>query len=420
MALQSHSQIESSKILIFGDVDYETFPTGGVLSLLCDYLTFYPRELADRTYLIGLTTEKNQSGRIIHRRFGGMRFRFLPIGYIPPGYRGSIRLKFLCSIVAAYPVLRALSSRVIYAHSNESAFLLKLLFPHRRVVVHFHGLRNPIWGGKFRSLRHSPLVKLYDLLCYDLLVKLVDTVAVNIDEKAFTELKARYQNNEKKFIRIPPLVNTKLFHFRGKNEVRKAIGMTHTDKILVFHGRLTDMKGVDLVLEAMAIVQKRVPQCTLYVIGDGPEKERLQEYSLSLGLRDKAIFLSSLPREKVALYLSAADAFVTGTRFEAISVALLEAIAVGLPAVTTLVNGAEEIIRNGINGYILDTRDPSEMATRIIECVGARADTMSQNALDSAKTFFPEKIIPKLMEALFGRAGDQSFSLGSPSSGTQS
>ena len=110
--------------------------------------------------------------------------------------------------------------------------------------------------------------------------------------------------------------------------------------------------------------------------------------------------MGSVPREKIGSYLSCADVFVTGTHFEAISVALLESVACGLLVVTTKVGGVNDVIINGYNGFILESRDPVEMAEKIMRCLEMDKNIAHRNVLATAEQFYPEKIIPQIIQVL--------------------
>jgi glycosyltransferase involved in cell wall biosynthesis len=83
-----------------------------------------------------------------------------------------------------------------------------------------------------------------------------------------------------------------------------------------------------------------------------------------------------------------------------ISVALLESIACGLLVVTTKVGGVNDIIVNGYNGFCVESRNPAEMAEKIMSCLEMDKTLACRNVLAVAEQFFPEKVIPLLIQAL--------------------
>lgn len=387
-------------ILLSSDVDFDKFPFGGILSLLKDYLAYLPADMATRIVLVGITTQKEMVGKGSQRQFGSNTYRFLPVAYVQPESKGSIRLAYNLGVIKHYLKIKAIAPDVIYAHSNENGLLLRFLFPTKRAVVHFHNIENLVETCKYPFLRNSFLVGLYDLLCVRLLIYLTNRIIINIDAERFKSFISRYGSSIAKFVRIPPLINTQLFKPSQENAMRRKLGLTETDPVLVFHGRLEYFKGIDLVIDAMKIVVSRLPNARLLIIGDGTEKISLVQQCQRLGLDQQVIFMGSVPRENVGDYLSCADVFVTGTHFEMISVALLESIACGLLVVTTKVGGVNDIIVNGYNGFCVESRNPAEMAEKIMSCLEMDKTLARRNVLAVAEQFFPEKVIPLLIQAL--------------------
>ena len=395
---RTHQNIKT--IVFVSDVDFEGFPFSGVLSLLKDYLTYLPTDMAKRIVLIGITTQRDMVGKESQRQFGSNVYRFLPVAYVQPGSKGSVRLAYNLGVIKHYLTIRAIDPDVIYAHSQESGLLFCLLFPTRKVVVHFHSIENMIKNCKYPLLRNSFLAGIYELLAGRLLVHLAKRLIVNIDKEKFKSFIDRYRSSKAKFIRIPPLINVQLFKSSDQREMRRQLGLGGADSVLVFHGRVEYLKGIDLVIDALKIVIRQLPNTHLLIIGDGGEKESLIQQCQRLGLERQVIFMGSVPREKIGFYLSCADIFVTGTHFEAISVALLEAVACGLLVVTTKVGGVNDIIINGYNGFILESRNPEEMAEKIMRCLEMDKNIAHRNVLATAEQFYPEKIIPQIIQVL--------------------
>jgi len=402
--VQSSNQTSQNAgpVLLSSDVDFDNFPFGGILSLLKDYLAYLPADVAKRIVLVGITTQKEMVGKESQRQFGPNAYRFLPVAYVQPGSKGSIRLAYNLGVIRHCLKIRTIAPDVVYAHTNENGLLLRLLFPNKRVVVHFHNIENLIKTCKFPILRNSFLVGLYDLLAVRLLIYLANRIIINIDTERFTSFISQYGSSIAKFVRIPPLIDTRLFKPSQKSAMRRQLGLTETDPVLVFHGRLEYFKGIDLVIDALKIVVSRLPNARLLIIGDGAEKESLVQQCQRLGLDRQVIFMGGVPREKIGDYLSCADIFVTGTHFEAISVALLEAIACGLLVVTTKVGGVNDIIVNGHNGFCLESRSPTEMAAKIVCCLEMDKSIAHRNVLAVAEQFYPEKVIPQIVQGLLG------------------
>lgn len=133
-------------------------------------------------------------------------------------------------------------------------------------------------------------------------------------------------------------------------------------------GRLYPQKDQKMMIEAFAKVSERFPGWKLVIFGEGPEREALESLVERLKVKDKV----SLPgrSENIIDELNKSKIFCLSSVYEGMSNALVEAICVGLPIVTTKVSGTEELIKNGENGFIVNIGDKESMAkalTKIIE-----------------------------------------------------
>ncbi len=127
-----------------------------------------------------------------------------------------------------------------------------------------------------------------------------------------------------------------------KARVRAAWGLPLHAPLVLCCGRLAPEKGVDVLLHALPLVRGRVPRARLWLVGDGPSRPELEGLALRLGLSGAVHFAGSV--EDPAPLWRAADAAVLPSRTEGLPLALLEALATGLPVVATAVGGTPEVM----------------------------------------------------------------------------
>jgi sugar transferase (PEP-CTERM/EpsH1 system associated) len=130
-------------------------------------------------------------------------------------------------------------------------------------------------------------------------------------------------------------------------------------------GRLDPIKDQSTMLRAVRLVVNRMPGFQLDIVGDGPSRAGLVEECAALDLGDRVNFLGY--QADVAPYLAAADLFVLSSESEGVPLALLEAMASGLPAVATDVGGLREVIVPGETGRLVPARSPDELARAILD-----------------------------------------------------
>ncbi len=154
-------------------------------------------------------------------------------------------------------------------------------------------------------------------------------------------------------------------------ELRRALGVSEEGLVLGFAGRLTAQKALDDLLEALVAV----PEAVLLLLGDGPERDRLERRARELGLGDRARFLGLGDRDGVLRLFAAADAAVLSSAWENFPHTVVEALAVGTPVVATAVGGVPEIVRDGVNGLLVPAGDSTALAAalrRVVEDEGLR------------------------------------------------
>jgi colanic acid/amylovoran biosynthesis glycosyltransferase len=155
---------------------------------------------------------------------------------------------------------------------------------------------------------------------------------------------------------IRPAVDTSRF---------RAVEHTTADPVIAGIGRLTWVKGWPWALEALAIVRREVPNARLVVLGEGEDRQQLEFTIRDLGLDGAVELRGQVGHEEVASVLGNASLLVSTSLSEGISNAVLEAMARGLPVVSTDVGGMAEVVEDGVNGFLVPPRSPAITAERV-------------------------------------------------------
>lgn len=148
-------------------------------------------------------------------------------------------------------------------------------------------------------------------------------------------------------------------------EVHPALAAPDAAPIVVYTGRLNPVKGLDDLVAAWPDVLSRHPAARLWLVGEGPERDRLIRLSKDLGLSGHVVLPG--PFDDVDDFLQAADIFVLPSREEGMSMALLEAMAAGLPVVASAIPANQVLIEDGLQGRLVPTGAPSVLAATICE-----------------------------------------------------
>lgn len=134
--------------------------------------------------------------------------------------------------------------------------------------------------------------------------------------------------------------------------------------------RLSPLKDLPTLLRAVCLVLPHVPDFRLRIVGDGPERSNLTSLIDELNIRPHVELLGE--RHDVPELLADSGFFVSSSLSEGISLTLLEAMAVGLPVVTTAIGGNPEVVLDGQTGRLAPAGDPTALARAIVELCGER------------------------------------------------
>ena len=295
---------------------------------------------------------------ILTRRLPGtMRFETVngvPVYRLPvPGPKPLASLTFT---LAALALIARLDPDLIHAHELISpattAVLAKQLFGKPVVAtVHGSGLSSDVLRLKRRFLGRSRL---------RILRREIDAFCV-ISAVIDSELAAEGVSAQK---RIPIPNGVDVEHFaplapERKAALRSRLALSVDAPLVIFVGRLAPEKRVDLLIGLWDSVREAVPGARLLILGSGPEEAGLKQKA-----SDGILFLGSQP--DVTPYLQAADLFVLPSAAEGLSLALLEALACGLPVIATSVGGNPEVIRHLETGWLVPPNDPGTLAEAIV------------------------------------------------------
>ena len=146
---------------------------------------------------------------------------------------------------------------------------------------------------------------------------------------------------------------------------RETLLMQNGKFYIISIGRMTEVKGYDFLIRAIGLLRERGADTNLVLIGDGPERVRLENLSAKLGLSDRIKFTGWLSHEKKFQYLSACDIYVMSSLHEGFGVVLLEAMSCGLPIIATNKGGQTDIIKEGRNGILIQPYDAEMLADAI-------------------------------------------------------
>lgn len=164
---------------------------------------------------------------------------------------------------------------------------------------------------------------------------------------------------ETKIAVVPNGVDTEKFHPMSRAEARSRLGLEN-GKLILSVGHLVPLKGFDLLIRSFAalVEQKEHRDSRLVIVGEGPERPRLEKLVASLGLSDRVRLVGAVAHRDLRPWYSAADAFCLASSREGWPNVLLESMACGTPVVATAVGGAPEIVASDRLGLLAERSEP--------------------------------------------------------------
>ncbi|MBK9103996.1 MAG: N-acetyl-alpha-D-glucosaminyl L-malate synthase BshA [Saprospiraceae bacterium] len=190
----------------------------------------------------------------------------------------------------------------------------------------------------------------------------------------------------------------------NKEHFRKAIA-PEGEKILVHTSNFRKVKRIEDVIQTFEIVQKQIPS-KLLLVGDGPERPRLERMTRELGLYEHVRFLGK--QDAIEEILAVADLFLIPSSNESFGLAALEAMACQVPVISSNAGGLPEVNIHGVTGCLADVGDYESMAQHALMLLQDEAmlKVYRQNALEQAQKFDISIILPQY-EAYYKKVVDR-------------
>jgi glycosyltransferase involved in cell wall biosynthesis len=183
-----------------------------------------------------------------------------------------------------------------------------------------------------------------------------------------------------------------------KNGLKKKFGIgAHA---IVYMGRVSYEKDIDQAIAAFNAVLRDLPDATFMVVGDGPERKKLENLARKLGCDHKVIFTGMLRGEALRDALRANDLFLTASRSENMPISIIEAMACGLPIAAVRAKGIPDIVSHGENGSLAPPGEPELLAREILRIFSSPDDLqrMSAAARRSAEKYSKRNIAQVMVE----------------------
>lgn len=160
-------------------------------------------------------------------------------------------------------------------------------------------------------------------------------------------------------------IDPERFEGLSKIRTRMQLKIGENAKVVIFVGSLVPVKGIQYLIEAINLVKRNITSIRLLIVGDGPERCKLEILVYKLNLNKHVTFYGRIDNQIVPEYLIASDVFALPSLSEGFPVAIVEAMATGLPVISTKVRGLPELVKEGINGFLVEPANPKDLADKV-------------------------------------------------------
>ena len=225
--------------------------------------------------------------------------------------------------------------------------------------------------------------------------------AVTSVSKSLKDDTLRLFNIKKEIEVVPNFIDTKKYENLYSNCERELIA-SNNEKIITHISNIRKVKRVDDVIEIFDRIQKKIP-AKLVIVGDGPEKESLENLCKKKGIDEKVLFVGN--SHEVDKILCFSDLFILPSEHESFGLVALEAMVCGVPVISSNAGGLPEVNIHGESGYLSDVGNVDEMAEnalKILENNGTH-QLFKRKAKENAQRFETKLIVP-LYEEIYKKS----------------
>lgn len=178
-----------------------------------------------------------------------------------------------------------------------------------------------------------------------------------------------------------------------RSETRRQMGLGEDAFVIGWVGRMTAVKRTDAVVRTLQKLVERGVDAYVVLVGDGPDRNQLEQYAHDLGVIRRCLFLGY--QEDVARFYDAVDVLLLPSINEGTPVSVIEALAARRPVVATRVGGIPDVVRDGVDGFLVD--DPDELAARLEE-LAADPDLRARMGAAGRERVFGRYAVDRLVD----------------------
>ncbi len=366
---------------------------GGITTFLRGFIKHAPDDFHLEHVGVTVSPHDRPVGRWTRLAPEGRSFDFFPVlceRDINRKSRIPLSLRFTLALAARRPDL---SGRVLLFNRIEPAVLFPARRPPKIGFVHTD-IQKRIGSGSEDSWRHAR--SMYFGFERRVFKSLEHVFTVNRSSLEF--YRTRYPFLEGRLSFLPTWADLDLFHPAAdraglRRQVAAAHGLSPDDTWVLFVGRLQEQKAPLRLLETFRELRRVRGDVRLIIVGEGNLMDSVVEGTRRLGIAESVRFVGSRPQRELADFYRACDVLLLTSNFEGMPRSVLEALASGLPVVTTDVGEVRAVVIDGESGQVSADFEPVSIARSLQEVLAHRSRYSPENCARAAVAYTPAEVL---------------------------
>ena len=282
-----------------------------------------------------------------------------PIVEIPEMVREINPMKDLKALFRLREYFKREKFDVVHTHSSKAGIIGRIAARQAGVPVVVH----TVHGQAFHAYEKY-WKKLIYITAERIAAKYCDKIYAVAQAMIDQCVKAKVAPEEKYMVVYSGMDTAAFVNAKRDPELRRSLGIPENAKVVATVARLFPMKGYEEMLPAAARLAKEFPELHFLPVGDGPMFDDLQKQIAELGLSERFHFAGLVPPHKVCDYIAQADLLWHLSLHEGLPRAVVQALAVGIPAIGYKLDGTPEVVLNGETGFVTAPQDIDAVVSR--------------------------------------------------------
>ena len=198
-------------------------------------------------------------------------------------------------------------------------------------------------------------------------------------------------------------------------ELKKNLKITKKDFVLLFIGRLAEEKNIEFLIEAQKNLIEKNKNMKLLIVGDGPDKEKYEDYAKKLGLKDNVLFTGKVKWEDIPYYYHTANLFVTASKTETQGLTVIEAMASNVTPICMKDEAFQSMVTEDLNGVFFETQEEYIKQIERLYKNKKELEKLNKQARIQAETysskFYAERVLEVYKRAIKEKQGENRFGI---------